>query len=95
MTCDPRPVTCGLDPLKLQLLTAFTSLQQDCPNLKVARTCSTPNTRASFQLITRRVSDEYVGIVEVQVVEMTEAAATKQASVTALHVSVVGAFLQK
>ena len=33
---------------------------------------------ASFQL-----SDEY-GIVEVQVVEMTEAAATKQASVTTL-----------
>ena len=43
----------------------------------------------SFQL-----SDEY-GIVEVQVVEMTEAAATKQASVTTLHVSVVWAFLQK
>ena len=39
--------------------------------------------RSSFQL-----SDEY-GIVEVQVVEMTEAAATKQASVTTLHVSVV------
>ena len=48
----------------------------------------------SFQLITRRVSDEY-GIFEVQVVEMTEAAATKQASVTTLHVSVVWAFLQK
>ena len=48
---------------------------------------------ASFQLITRRVSNEYVGIVEV--VEMTEAAATKQASITALHVSVVWAFLQK
>ena len=45
--------------------------------------------RSSFQL-----SDEY-GIVEVQVVEMTEAAATKQASVTTLHVSVVRAFLQK
>ena len=30
------------------------------------------------------MSDEY-GIVEVQVVEMTEAAATKQASVTTLH----------
>ena len=29
------------------------------------------------------------GIVEVQVVEMTEAAATEQASVTTLHVSVV------
>ena len=38
---------------------------------------------ASFQL-----SDEY-GIVEDQVVEMTKAAATKQASVTTLHVSVV------
>ena len=44
---------------------------------------------ASFKL-----SDEY-GIVEDQVVEMTEAAATKQASVTTLHVSVVWAFLQK
>ena len=48
---------------------------------QIARTYSTPNTGASFQL-----SDEY-GIVEVQVVEMTEAAATKQASVTTLHVS--------
>ena len=48
----------------------------------------------SFQLITRRVSDEY-GIVEAQVVEMTEAAATKQASVTTLYVSVVWAYLQK
>ena len=57
--------------------------------VKIARTCSTPNTGASFQL-----SDEY-GIVEVQVVEMTEANATKQASVTILHVSVVWAFLQK
>ena len=38
---------------------------------------------ASFQL-----SDEY-GIVEVQVVEVTEAAATKQASITTPHVSVV------
>ena len=37
----------------------------------------------SFQL-----SDIY-GIVEVQVVETTEAVATKQASVTTLHVSVV------
>ena len=54
----------------------------------MARTCSTPNTGASFQ-----VRDEY-GIVEVQVVEMTEAA-TKQASVTTLHVSVFWAFLQK
>ena len=44
---------------------------------------------ASFQL-----SDEY-GIVELQVVEVTEAAATKQASVTTLHVSVGWAFLQK
>ena len=43
---------------------------------------------ASFQLITRRVSDEY-RIFEVHVVEMTEAAATKQASLTTLHVSVV------
>ena len=48
---------------------------------------------ALVQLRTREqafnsVSDEY-GIVEVQVVEMTEAAATKQASVTTLHVSVV------
>ena len=42
----------------------------------------------SFQMITRRVSDEY-RIFEVQVVEMTEAAATKQASITTLHVSVV------
>ena len=41
-----------------------------------------------------QLSDEY-GIVEVQVVEMAEAAATKQASVTTLHVSVVWAFLQK
>ena len=40
------------------------------------------------------MSDEYE-IVEVQVVEMTEAAATKQASITTLHVSVVWAFLQK
>ena len=55
---------------------------------ETTRTWSTPNTGASFQLITRRVSDEY-GIVEVQVVEMTEAAATKQASVTTLDVSVV------
>ena len=53
-----------------------------------ARLLATPNTGASFQLITRRVSDEY-GIVEVKVVEMTEAAATKQASVTTLHVTVV------
>ena len=47
---------------------------------------------ALVQLRTREpsfeLSDEY-GIVEVQVVEMTEAAATKQASVTTLHVSVV------
>ena len=47
---------------------------------------------ALVQLGTREqafiLSDEY-GIVEVQVVEMTEAAATKQASVTTLHVSVV------
>ena len=55
---------------------------------QTARTCLTPNTGASFQLITRRVSNEY-GIFEVQVVEMTEAAATKQASITTLHVSVV------
>ena len=40
------------------------------------------NRGSSFQL-----SDEY-GIVEVQVVEMTDAA-SKQASVTTLHVSVV------
>ena len=53
-----------------------------------ARLLATPNTGASFQLIAGRVSDEY-GIVEVQVVEMTEAAATKQARVTTLHVSVV------
>ena len=43
----------------------------------------------SFQL-----SDEY-RIVEVQVVEMTEAVATKQASVTTLHLSVVWAFFTK
>ena len=51
--------------------------------VKAARICSTPNTGESFQL-----SDEY-GIVDVQVIEVTEAAATKQASVTTLHVSVV------
>ena len=73
----------------VKLFTALTCLQQDCPNQResykgqAARTCSTPNTGASFQL-----SDEY-GIVEVQVVETTEAAATKQVSVTTLHVSVV------
>ena len=50
---------------------------------QIARTCPTPNAGASFEL-----SDEY-GIVEVQVVEMTEAAATKPGSVTTLHVSVV------
>ena len=72
-----------------QSFTAFTCLQQDCPNQResckgqIARTCSTPSTGVSFQL-----SDEY-GIVEVQVVEMTEAAATKLASITTLHVSVV------
>ena len=71
----------------LRLLPAYSKIART--NVKVvkarliARTCSTPNTGASFQL-----SDEY-GIVEVQVVEMTEAAATKQASVTTLHVSVV------
>ena len=43
---------------------------------------------ANFQLITCQVSDEY-RIFEVQVVEMTEAAATKQVSVTTLHVTVV------
>ena len=48
---------------------------------------------ALVQLRTREqafnsVSDEY-GIVEVQVVEMTAASATKQARVTTLHVSVV------
>ena len=43
---------------------------------------------ALVQLRTRELSNEY-GIIEVQVIEMTEAAATKQASVTTLHVSVV------
>ena len=52
-------------------------------NENYERRSLTPNTGASFQL-----SDEY-GIVEVQVVEMTEAVAIKQASVTTLHVSVV------
>ena len=70
----------------LRLLPAYSKITRT--NVKVVKarllaTCSTPNTGASSQL-----SDEY-GTVEVQVVEMTEAAATKQASVTTLHVSVV------
>ena len=65
------------------LLTTRLPERESCKG-QIARTSSTPNTGSSFQL-----SDEY-GIVEVQVVEMTEAAATiKQASVTTLHVSVV------
>ena len=62
-----------------------------CERLDCLHLFNSRNTAASFQL-----SDEY-GIVEVQVVEMTEAAATEQASVTTLHVSlsVVWAFLQK
>ena len=45
-------------------------------------TCSASNTGASFQLIALRVSDDTA----VQFVEMTGAVATKQASVTTLHV---------
>ena len=73
----------------LRLLPAYSKIARTNVEVVKARLLATPNTGASFQL-----SDEY-GIVEVQVVEMTEAAATEQASVTTLHVSVVWAFLQK
>ena len=62
--------------------------------LETARTCSTPNTGAIFSTNYSSGERRY-GIVEVQFVEMTGAAASKQASVTTLHVSVVWAFLQK
>ena len=76
----------------LRLLPAYSKISRT--NVKVVKArllalVQLRNRGSSFQL-----SDEY-GIVEVQVVEMTEAAATKQASVTTLHVRVVRAFLQK
>ena len=55
--------------------------------------CLTPNTGASFQLITRRVSDdtELLRFTSLRWPEI----AIKQASVTTLHVSVAWVFLQK
>ena len=87
------------EPTAELFIRAFTRLQQ-CKiartNVKVGKTrmLSRVQLRAqeqAFNWFTGRVSDVY-GIAEVQLVEMTGAVATKQASVTKLHVSVVWAF---
>ena len=71
----------------LWLLPAYSKIART--NMKVAKA----RLLALVQLWTREQAFNWA--MKVQVVEMTEAVATKQMGVTTLHVSVVWAFLQK
>ena len=85
---------------KLQLFRAFSKIARTNATSKMERLdCSLLfNSEHRSKLSTDYWSGErWFGIVEVQLAKMTRAVATKQASVTALHVSVawVFFFLQK
>ena len=80
----------------LWLLPACSKIAQTNQKVVKTRLLALVNSEHRSKLSTDYWSGErWYGIAEVQFVEMTGAAAIKQASVTTLHVSVVWAFLQK